>query len=1028
MKRLFRYIAALTLLISFTSCVEESIDMPNRPVDPGNGIRISGVAVPFDSKVVNTRADGDQPDDLFISGMTLFVFDSNGDLIPGYRSRPSQSNPRPLPTSAITIKRPNPTFLIDKSTWEGTQDGIFASLDGESSRTYYFDTSQDALRACEIYVVANLWHVFEGEDGANEELEKIQSKTDLLNYVINIDNTLAMPKHPTTGEYYGFPMIGTVAPQADGNATTFNLKAGEGIDNAVATIPMKKLFSKIDFRLSVKANQVIENGDMPKFQIDRVEVFNIPTLALMSAGEPKEGILEPGKTNPTKDKWIQGYADGSDYQTNERIAAKGVPLYQFMDPSSEADCNGSFEITTFNRRTTQHDVSNNPPYIEFGFYMPEHYVDPIYKTVSLPNENMTEAERLAYLQQMKPLYMRGNNVDADGVRTYNEKQKATFIRLHGKYTDHHGQIFTVAYDVYLGHNNSDDFNVERNCQLTNYLTINGITNHNQAGEGTISLDHRVDVEDAGYLIAQEREAILDAHFEVRPVDITLSGGSSMTITIPADAAKWISMESDAAAKGRQDICSNLDKGRVRKFFTTGLIGELNGNLIDGPGGVETLKITNPDANKSNTYRVWFYIDENPNVYDPKGKGKQTAYETGDYTVDSEQFRHTSVKFAYMRGETILKENEIKFQQHNLWRVWNTDETRFYDIEVEEEYLNNYAADDEYGETQNGMPWGLEGVKLSRHYKATYMENATGGILPSIIEYFGSYDAWLNNIIDNSGLTPYYDFYLSRDNPLQNSTIRDYSGYIMSTEILATLDSLYTVSNKEEKYKVDGIVLTEPPLSAFAYCMHKNKRNKDGSIAAVNWYMPSIDEIEEIAIAAYDQFDGVFQNNLYWSCQPAFFNKVLQLDREANYILWKYDERQRGNYMDDDPNRARATKVVYDPSDPKANEEGYANVSSAVNGIEGTYILQITSLWEGSSFAPEGGDTGGDNLGTGYYANKGNGAPNVEINYNDYYRYTTNLFDQTNYTNPDHDGNVPRSQLCRIRTVYRSSENIKNGLQ
>lgn len=996
MKQLFGYITVLCLIFFASSCADDfAVETPSFQ---GNGIRIVGAPEPYDNRVVTTRANSDMPDDLFISGMTLFIFDRNGDLIPAYLNR---NFTQQSATSAITIKKSNPTFLIDKSSLADDYIGIIASLDGESSREYYFNSNDPNLAACEIYVVANLWHTFSAD--YSEELKKIQTKADLLNYIIKIDNTLSMPKNPQTGEWIGFPMIGTTAPNTNGTPTTFDLRAEGGNANAVATIPMKKLYSKIDFHLNVMANQIIENGDKPKFQIEKVEVFNIPTLARMDG----HGVIDEDGNNDA----------ASDYVNNAQLKAaaeaKGIEMYQFMDPSindkvTAETCNGSFVITDFNRRTTQHDVSNNPSYIEFGFYMPEHYVQPATATIRPPvdEEKMTESEKSAYYQQMKPMCVRSATIDGDGVRSYSEVKKATFIRLHGKYTDHHGQIHSVAYDVYIGHNNSNDFNVERNCQLSNYLTITGITNNNQAGNGTISLDHRVNVADAGYVIAQEREALLDAHFEVRPLDITLSGGSKMKITIPESCKNWISVESDVAADARNEYlyCADSDNHRVRRYFTTNLISELNGYLTD-ENGAEVLTLDNTaNANKSKTFRLWFYIDENPNVYDKSEKGKQ-SYETGDYTVSNLEYRNAVVTFSYQKNGVEEGRSEIKFQQHNLWRVWNNDENRFYDIEVEEEYLNNYASDAGYAETQDGMPWGLEGVNLSNKYKAAFFEDTNGGVLGWILDIWGGgYDNWLNNIITQSGFAPYYDFYLKRDPAPDGSTTRNYCGHIFSTEILATLRSLYE-SSEDDKYKVDGIYLTEAPKSAFAYCMHKNKRDASGKVAAVNWYMPSIDEIEEIAIGAYDQFGGVFQDSLYWSSQPAYFNKVIRLDRQVSYILYTYEEHQYGDYMDDDIGRARATKVVYEPSNPEANTQGFVNVSSAVNGTEGTYVIQIQQF---GNFVPEGQGTGYDNVGTGYVKNTNNDA----------------LCDEDLTSYEGHVGNVPRTQKCRIRTVYRSSENIK----
>ena len=973
MKQLFGYITVLCLIFFASSCADDfAVETPSFQ---GNGIRIVGAPEPYDNRVVTTRANSDMPDDLFISGMTLFIFDSEGNLIPAYLNRNFTT---PSATSAITIKKSNPTFLIDKSSLADDYIGIIASLDGESSREYYFKSNDPNLAACEIYIVANLWHTFSAN--YSEELKKIKTKADLLNYIITIDNTLSMPKNPETGEWVGFPMIGTTAPDTNGDPTTFNLMAGGGNANAVATIPMKKLYSKIDFYLNVKSNQIIENGDKPKFQIEKVEVFNIPTLARMDG----HGVIDEDANNDA----------ASDYVNNAQLKAfaeaKGIEMYQFMDPSlndemTDETCNGSFTITDFNRRITQHDVSNNPNYIEFGFYMPEHYVMPHIATISPPTDStMTDAEKSAYYQQMKPLHMRTATIDEDGVRTYSENKKATFIRLHGRYTDHHGQIHNVAYDVYLGHNNSNDFNIERNCQLSNYLTITGITNNNQAGDRTISLDHRVNVADAGYVIAQEREALLDAHFEVRPLDITLSGGSKMKITIPESCKDWISVESDDAAAGRNEYlyCNKDDHRRVRRYFTTNLISELNGYL-DDENGAEVLTLDNTaNVNKSKTFRLWFYIDENPNVYDKTGEGRQ-SYETGDYTVSNLEFRNAVVDFSYQKNGVEEGKSEINFQQHNLWRVWNNAGNRFYDIEVEEEYLNNYASDAGYGETQNGMPWGLDGLDISSKVQAFSYDRETSD--SRFWEFINGIVEWIiNGGVDD--IKPLYDFYNTAEEaescgltPTEGDNFFPYNGYNFCKQIITSANS-----SADNNHHIKQLELNAPPKSAVEYCYNKNKRDSVGLVPDANnkWYLPAIDEIQEICTGAYDHFDGVFQENFYWSSQPAYMKAKYTA---TGYLLGFIPLSGTGNLYHDNISFARATNA------------------KAINGI-----------FDENSYSPSGMETRDDRYDNQtvdeYWTLKQNQDPVIKA--------------ATGELNTDPGYKSRIADMCRIRAVYRSSENLK----
>ena len=253
-----------------------------------------------------------------------------------------------------------------------------------------------------------------------------------------------------------------------------------------------------------------------------------------------------------------------------------------------------------------------------------------------------------------------------------------------------------------------------------------------------------------------------------------------------------------------------------------------------------------------------------------------------------------------------------------------------------------------------MPWGLDGVILSNSRKAAYID-ASNGLLGAIIDAFGgSYDSWINSMIDQSGLAPFYDFYLERDERPQNIGYRNFSGRIFNEEIVTTLKNQYNASTDADLKKaiqVEGLSLIDAPQSAIAYCYHKNKRDQSGNVVEAKWYLPSIDEIEEISIGAYDEFEKVFQNQKYWSCQPSAFNKVLRVERER-LGGWLGTEVQNGSYMDDNEYRARATSVFYDPTNPNANDLGYVNISSGVNGVEGTWTLHFE--WLGAFVPGESG--------------------------------------------------------------------------
>ncbi len=782
MRTMKRYIYTLFFgaMLSLTSCVMDDpfIDggMPLPTPDGKSGLHIIGSVADFDNFTVGTRAAGESYPDSYISEMTMFVFDSKDNLIQGY-----DANQVPT-SSAINIPQSNPTFLIEAKKYDGT--GIISSM-GASLNIKYFRNKSEDLENCSIYIVANAYHQIKDLIDGNDDNGEIKTLNQLKQVVLTIDNTLAMPKKED-GTVIGFPMIGH-AVTADDKVATFNLRYSQGVTtNAVANIPLTKVYSKVCFTMQVVANQVVKDGPTPKFQLDKVEVFNVPSKAHLGyvGGDYVEKVCENNLTNDN----IHNF-----YHYN---SVKAEP----------ADLNVPVQVIYHTSSTTITDSD----VIKFEFYMPEHMVTP--NPIKYPDNLPSDRQ-----QYYKP---KGVAAGSDGSGLATSAKIATFVRIHGSYTDHNGRIKGVSYDIYLGQNEKDNFEVKRNQQLNNILTITGLTNHKDAyfgneGQENVSIDHRVTMTDRGYSVYMEREAILDAHFEVRPVDFELQNGSALTIVIPQEYQSWIAMESDAVAqKGANKnlyINNDEEKRGVRKYFTTNLVSELtnvaqhtitmedgrkittnpttNGTVTKGTITLEHSSRFGGNNQDTEHFRVWFYVDENPNVYDETGKSKQTS-ESGDYTVGLNQYRLAPVKLYYTNTATDNPDidaeavHTINFQQWNLWRVWNSTETRFYDIEHEEEYLNNYASNAGYSPSQNGMKWGLEGIVLSNSKKASYID-ASEGFLGFLINLFGgNYDSWINSMIDKSGLAPYYDFYLERDTRPKNIGFRNYSGKTFNDEIIA----------------------------------------------------------------------------------------------------------------------------------------------------------------------------------------------------------------------------------------------------
>lgn len=952
MKRYF-YILFVGVLLSLTSCVQEDIYVDDIYTPSANsGIQFVGAVEDFDKHNVATRAEGGVSD-AHVSEMTMIIFKGDGKMLPAM-----DAEQNPLPSNHINIRRSNPTFLIEATRYKGT--GIIASMEAGVTAKYYNNLATN-LGACRIYIVANAYHLI----GERLEAGAIQTEAQLLEALVATDATLKMPKDSDDNPI-GLPMIGTHGDD------TFNLSYNATGNNSVATISMKKLYSKVEFTIQVKSNQVVV-GQTPKFTLEDIEIYNIPSKIRMAHVDGQ---------------YVDVICGGNLSESN--IAE----YYLFNSVNGEAK-----HLDLPSKNTAYHDTSvTTDEKIEFVFYMPEHMVTP--NTIQYPANIPGEFKQYYKPKGVQP--SSGEGGISQGAKI------APYVRIIGSYTDHNAQINKVSYDIYLGQNNTDNFEVKRNQRLCNYVTITGLTNHKDAYpdvEGNVSIDHRVTMTSKGFNLSMEREAILDAHFEVRPLDVELSPGGSMTVVIPADYKDRIAFESDAAARkegANTDLyISTTERKSVRKYFTTNLVQELwaagtkdaAGNLVitlNHSGAVDVNG--NP---KTEIHRLWFYVDENPNVYDQSGNGPQTG-ENG-YNVGSELYRNAKVNFYYgSEGNTpdlsAEPSSTINFQQWNLWRVWNSTETRYYDIEHEEEYLNNYVSDAQYGSSKNGMPWGLEGIQLSNIHDAYYFDYSPNGILQWIISALGwaNYEALLNKIFEGKSIK--YDFYLSRD-VADNSQLKDavfigdYNGYNFNLEIIKTLLGL----SGNDSIKLNAVYLNDSDLkSAIAYCYNKNKRNSEGQVvwkdssqesgyntSQLKWYLPAIDEMEDIARGAYDKFDGVFQKNYYWSCQPAF--NPIYVNYNVYEMGWGWSDtgdNAEGYYYQDNIYRARSTSVE----------------------VENGKFKDVT------------------NSGSSVYANAtGNLYVSAIFNKDPDNEHVENL-------NPSYDnypGNKLRSDICRIRAVYRS---------
>lgn len=300
----------------------------------------------------------------------------------------------------------------------------------------------------------------------------------------------------------------------------------------------------------------------------------------------------------------------------------------------------------------------------------------------------------------------------------------------------------------------------------------------------------------------------------------------------------------------------------RDYFTTDLIAALPKNY--GPF--------------TSNFRVWAYFDENSTTSDRQGNIIFT------YTENATGAR------------TILT---YTFLQKGLFEVNYNGHT--YYIEFHEEYLHNFDPHDPYNNTTDGMFWGLDGMQLSHRWTAFKYDGALSGNITNGIK----------NLLKNYT----YDFYIPQDAETVGTngvTINTRAGHTFTSDIVATAN-------------IGRLKLNETARSAVEYCYNKNKRNSSGTVSEIKWYLPAIDEIEDIVMGAYGTFTD-FQNKYYWSSQPAYDFYTYHFTG-----LWGWNSGD-GNFYNDNLNYARATKVDYQSSSYQTVNSGMSDYLTKYNFV------------------------------------------------------------------------------------------------
>lgn len=461
--------------------------------------------------------------------------------------------------------------------------------------------------------------------------------------------------------------------------------------------------------------------------------------------------------------------------------------------------------------------------------------------------------------------------------TIAQKGTASAVVLKANYTTHQNLNYKAQFTIYMGENTTDNFEVHRNRQYVNNISIRGLDYVRNSDDGVYTFDGRVNVKtDNPVYLAIVNERKVDAHASVRPMDVwfllrenadgTLNENVDweseveLTIENANTSAKWIRMEVIPREEMRI-LENNKEKfiaGRgARDYFTTDLVTTtLNMKNGTSDKGYQCgWNVTIDGKRDKSRSRVYFYIDEN---VDPDANGNVSD-------------RMAKVNIVYRRRENGVTVDErsriLEIEQRGLIKVdgtWvgNDGETVTIPISTEyttymeyyEEYLEHYDPLDKHtmpGELYNGLNWGLDGVD---------------------IRLFGNPESNITDLANG-----YYKVYYGQG---------------------AFAMTLWAINRDRASLRNVKIFNDGQPASAFHYCFGKNKRSPDdeGNVPITNnnssgWYMPGIRELERALVQHYLLF-GDFHNNMYWSASSA-----------KNGGLF---ESNRFGY-------ARATKVIFDDS-------------------------------------------------------------------------------------------------------------------
>jgi len=549
----------------------------------------------------------------------------------------------------------------------------------------------------------------------------------------------------------GMPMFGM---------DTLDLTQADGS----VVVELKALMARVDFSFRVEAPGGTIGG-LPSLVLTECEVRNVPTRV------PFVPLAEDAESNLDAD------GDGQADATTSRVV--------YIDPSTGP-------------------LRNQQGEAEFSFYVYENQRHPGY--AEYPGEYPYPAGLDPdHYQRYKPLL---------AVGTDNDTIPATYAVFKGMFTDEDDIDYQATCTIFLGGDPVSDFNLRRNHQYRNHVTISGITVVGHTPSDVVTFDARIDVEHTSpYYVSIIRHKDLDAHFNIVPLDVYLfdeAAGGEIDVRIDQPQTNtWFRIERVSAEVMRSGQAEDYQISHPGQAFVagTGKRQFFTRDLVTDPAQLAN----STSATLANRDRIYIYIDENISVDSRQG----------DLIVE------------YKENGTVKDTRTITLIQQGLFPVRVEDGGVYqYTIYVEayEEYRDYYDPLSEWTTDQvyEGLPWG----------PANMGEINTGlaiGYLPR-----------------SSAVENYFEG--------KKGTI----AILMATGVFnKNWTGLYPSGPAR------AMILDQVPQTAAEYCYRKNKTDADGMISEENteWYLPAIRELENTLTTYYPVYKE-FQENFYWSSAAA----------------------------------------------------------------------------------------------------------------------------------------------------------------